>query len=97
MSLNIKPIGNRVVVELLKTQTTSASGIILATDSKTEQQKGKIVAIGSGYGETKDLMSEFKFGQTVVFGKYGGEEITDINSDIIYKVLEAKDILAVIE
>jgi chaperonin GroES len=97
MSLSIKPIGNRVVVELLKTATTSISGIIVATDSKTEQQKGRIVAVGKGYGETADLMDEFKFGQVVIFGKYGGEEILDPSADITYKILDANDVLAIVD
>ena len=93
--MNIKPIGNRVVVELLKQAQTTASGFIIATEEKTEQQKGKIVSVGAGFGEEKDLMSEFRVGQTVLFGKYGGEEIKE--GDITYKIINAKDILAVFE
>ena len=49
--MNIKPIGNRVVVELLKQANTTASGFIISTEDKKEQQKGTIVSIGAGFGE----------------------------------------------
>jgi chaperonin GroES len=95
--MNIKPIGNRVVVELLKQAQTTKSGFIISTEEKTEQQKGKVIAIGSGFGEEKDLMAEFTIGQTVLFGKYGGEEIKDETTDTTYKIINAKDILAILE
>lgn len=95
--MNIKPIGNRVVVELLKQAQTTASGFIISTDDKKEQQKGKISAIGSGYGEEKDMLKEFKAGQTVLFGKYSGEEIKDDSGEVSHKIINAKDILAILE
>lgn len=99
--MNIKPLGNRLVVKLIKQKNTSASGIILATEDKNEQSLGTIIALGSGAVienemQIKDL--NVKIGDTVLFGKYGGEEIKDeIDPDIIYKILNAKDILAIIE
>lgn len=94
--MNIKPIGNRVVVELLKQANTTASGFIISTEDKKEQQKGTIVSIGAGFGEEKDLMKEFSIGQIVLFGKYGGEEVKTDSGDTTHKILNAKDILATI-
>lgn len=99
--MNIKPLGNRVVVQLIKQKTTSASGIILTTEEKNEQAMGKIITMGKGADvdgeiELKDL--EVKVGDTVLFGRYAGEEVKDeSDSETVYKILSSKDILAVIE
>jgi chaperonin GroES len=99
--MNIKPLGNRVVVQLIKQKTTSASGIILTTEEKNEQAMGKIISMGKGADvdgeiELKDL--EVKVGDTVLFGRYAGEEVKDeSDSETVFKILSSKDILAVIE
>lgn len=99
--MTIKPLGNRVVVQLVKQKTTSASGIILSTEDKNEQSMGTIVTLGKGADidgeiELKDL--DLSVGDVVLFGKYSGEEVKDeADSDTIFKILNAKDILAVIE
>jgi chaperonin GroES len=95
--MKINPIGNRVVVELTKQPKTTNSGFILTTEDKTEQQKGTITAVGAGFGEEKDLMIEFKKGQTVIFGKYSGEEIKNDSGEVTHKVVNAKDIFATVE
>ncbi|MEI6729544.1 MAG: co-chaperone GroES [bacterium] len=99
--MNIKPLGNRVVVQLIKQKTTSASGIILTTEEKNEQAMGKIISMGKGADvdgeiELKDL--EVKVGDTVLFGRYAGEEVKDeSDAETVFKILSSKDILAVIE
>ena len=99
--MNIKPLGNRVVVQLIKQKTTSASGIILSTEEKNEQAMGKVISMGKGADvegeiQLKDL--EVKIGDTVLFGRYSGEEVKDeSDADTIFKILSSKDILAVIE
>jgi chaperonin GroES len=97
-TMNIKPLGNRLVVQLVKKQKTSASGIIIATEDKDEQTIGTVVAIGKGQGDDENISElDLKIGDTVMFGKYGGEEITDQhNPDIMYKIINGTDILAVI-
>ena len=99
--MTIKPLGNRLVVKLIKQKNTSASGIILTTEDKNEQTIGTIISLGNGAVienemQIKDL--NVKIGDTVLFGKYGGEEIKDeADPDTIFKILSAKDILAIIE
>jgi chaperonin GroES len=96
--MNIKPIGNRLVVELTKKKNISASGIILSSEEKIEQAIGKIVAIGGGQGTDENIKDlGLNVGDKVLFGKYAGEELTDENQDdITYKILKSTDILAVI-
>jgi chaperonin GroES len=94
--MNIQPIGNRVLVELAKQAKTTASGFIISTEDKTEQQKGIITAVGKGFGEEKDLMSEFQVGQNVLFGRYGGEEVKNDSGEVTHKIINAKDIFGII-
>ena len=95
--MNIQPIGNRILVELAKQAKTTASGFIISTEDKTESQKGTIISIGKGFGEEKDLMSEFSIGQSIIFGKYGGEEIKNDSGETTHKIVNAKDIYAVMK
>jgi chaperonin GroES len=95
--MQIKPIGNRVVVAITKQTQTTASGIIIATEPKNEQQKGTVVAIGEGYGEEKDLTQSIKVGQIVLFGRYGGDDYRDESQNKDYKIVSSKDIIAIIE
>lgn len=95
----IKPLGNRLVVKLTKKPTTSASGIILSSEEKTEQAIGEVISIGGGQGK-EDNITELglKVGDKVLFGKYAGEEVSDNSSDETqYKILKSTDILAVIQ
>jgi chaperonin GroES len=96
--MNIKPIGNRAVVKLLKTQTTK-SGFIIALDSKNEQQKGEIIAIGQGFESEEGNINKLGVcvGDVVLLSKYGGEIINDENDkEIEYKIVTSKDIIAII-
>lgn len=99
--MTIVPLGNRVVVKLIKQKNTSASGIILSTEDKNEQSIGQIIALGKGADvdgevELKDL--DLSVGDTVLFGKYAGEEVKDeSDSETVFKILNAKDILAIIQ
>jgi chaperonin GroES len=96
--MTIKPLGNRVVVKLMKQKTTSASGIILSSEEKNEQAVGEIMSIGAGFGEENVQNLGIKIGDSVMFGKYSGEEIKDdIDSDTVYKIVNGKDIMAVVE
>jgi chaperonin GroES len=99
--MTIKPIGNRVVVKLVKQRTTTASGIILSTKEENEQSIGVITATGSGAkidSEVNIKDTGLKVGDKVLFGKYSGEEIKDEQDpDTIYKIIKAGDIMAIIE
>jgi chaperonin GroES len=96
--MTIKPLGNRVVVRLAKQKNTTSSGIILAVEEKNEQALGEIISIGAGFGEENIQNMGLKIGDTVMFGKYSGEEVKDEqDSETIYKIVSGKDILAIIE
>ncbi len=95
---NIKPIGNRIVVQLTKKKNVSTSGIILTTEEKNEQAIGEVLAIGGGQGSDENVKDlGLKVGDKVLFGKYAGEEIQDdSDSETLYKILNGKDVLAII-
>ena len=97
--MNIKPLGNRLVVELVKQKTTTASGIILSAEAKNEQAVGKIIAIGSGQGTDDNIVNlGLQNNDIVLFGKYAGEEIKDTHdSEKVYKILKGSDVLAIIK
>ncbi len=97
--MKVKPIGDRILVQQLKQEETTASGIVLpASAEKEKKAQGKIVALGNG-DEIKKLA--LKIGDVVVFGKYSGDEIEIEGEE--YKVLSVSkekddsDILALIE
>ncbi len=101
--MQVKPLGNRILVKQLSTEEVTASGIVLpATADKEKKTQGTIVALGNGEAIAK---LGLKVGDTVVFGKYAGDEIEmdENNQKVEYKVLnvgsekDESDILAVIE
>lgn len=92
----LKPLGNRVVIDLTQKEETTKSGIILTESAKEKPQEGTVVAVGSGRvlenGTQLDL--EVKEGDRVVYSKFAGTEIKHEDTD--YLVLADTDILAVI-
>ncbi len=96
--MTIKPLGNRVVVRLIKQKNTTSSGIIISTEEKNEQAMGEVVSIGAGFGDENVQNLGLKVGDKVMFGKYSGEEIKDEQDpETIYKIVKGSDILAIIE
>ena len=91
MSLNIKPISDRVVIAPLAAETTTASGIIIPDTAKEKPQKGTVVAVGNG---KKDEPLTVKVGDTVLYGKYAGTELKLEGKD--YLMMREDDILAII-
>ena len=91
MALNIKPLADRVLVEPLPAETTTSSGIIIPDNAKEKPQKGKVVAVGSG---TKDEKMTVKSGDTVLYGKYAGNELKLQGQD--YLIMRESDILAIV-
>ncbi len=92
---NIKPIGNRVLIELIKISNTTESGFILSSEDKVEQQKGKVVSLGAGYGDEKEIISNIKIGDIVYFSQYGGEEIKNEQGEVIRKIIDIGNVFAV--
>lgn len=91
MALNIKPLADRVLIEPLAAETTTASGIIIPDTAKEKPQKGNVVAIGTG---TKDEPLTVKVGDTVLYGKYSGTELKFEGKD--YLIMRESDILAIV-
>ena len=90
--MKLKPLGNRVVVEPFTEEETTKSGIILPdTVDKEKKAEGKILAIGDGEKIQKLGLKE---GDTVLFGKYAGEEVKVADTE--YKILSDEDVLAVV-
>lgn len=93
----LKPLGDRVVIELVETEEKTASGIVLPDTAKEKPQEGKVVAVGTGRvldsGERVAL--EVNVGDRIIFSKYAGTEVKFDGKE--YLVLRESDILAVVE
>jgi len=92
----LKPLGDRVVIELVESEEKTASGIVLPDTAKEKPQEGKVVAVGTGRvldsGERVAL--EVKEGDRIIFSKYAGTEVKYEGTE--YLILRESDILAVI-
>lgn len=89
--VNIKPLADRVVVEPAPAEEKTAGGIIIPDTAKEKPQKGSVVAVGDG---KKDEPLTVKEGDTVLYGKYSGTDITIDGND--YLIMRESDILAII-
>ncbi|MFA5031096.1 MAG: co-chaperone GroES [Patescibacteria group bacterium] len=91
--MKLKPLGDRIVVKPVTQEEVTKSGIVLPdTVEKEKKEQGEIVSIGEG---EKIKKLNLKVGDTVIFGKYAGDEV-EID-DTEYKVLKDEDVLAIIE
>ena len=97
MAMNLKPLGDRVVIEPLEQEEVTASGIVLPETAKEKPQKGKILAIGPGARDEdgKRIAMDVKVGDTVLFAKYAGTEIKVEGKKLL--ILKESDILAIVE
>jgi len=94
--VNIKPLEDRIVVTVLETEQTTASGIVIPDTAKEKPQEGTVLAVGPGRFENgQRLPLDIKEGDTVIFSKYGGTEVK-FGADE-YLILSARDVLAVVE
>ena len=91
MSLNIKPIADRVVVEAAPAEEKTAGGIIIPDTAKEKPQKGKVVAVGTG---KKDEPMTVQVGDTVLYGKYAGTELSFEGQE--YLIMRESDIYAIL-
>ncbi len=91
MALNIKPLADRVVIEPLAAETQTASGLYIPDSAQEKQQKGKVVAVGAG---KKDHDMTVKTGDTVLYGKYAGTELSLDGKE--YIIMNEEDILAIV-
>lgn len=91
MSVSLKPLADRVLVEPAAAEEKTASGIIIPDTAKEKPQRGKVVAAGIG---KKDEPMTVKAGDTVLYGKYAGTEITVDGKE--YLIMRESDIFAII-
>ena len=97
MAVQIKPLEDRILVEVLDAETKTASGLVIPDTAKEKPQEGKVLAVGPGRfdedGE-KRIPMDIKAGDTVIFSKYGGTEVSYDGKD--YLLLSARDVLAIV-
>ncbi len=89
--MNIKPLGDRVVIKMLECEETTKSGIILTGAAKEKPQVAEVVAVGPG---TEEVKMEVKVGDKVLTSKYAGTEVKVDGQE--YTILEQKSILAIV-
>jgi chaperonin GroES len=95
--MNLKPLGDRLIVKPVEEEETTASGIVLPDTAKEKPQKGKVMAVGDGEikedGSRRPL--DVSEGDEVLYSKYGGTEITVEDDEVL--VLRESDVLAKVE
>ncbi|MGY4691182.1 co-chaperone GroES [Salibacterium sp. K-3] len=92
----LKPLGDRIVIEQIEQEETTKSGIVLPDSAQEKPQEGKVVAVGSGRvaDNGERIAPEVSEGNTVIFSKFAGTEVTYEGND--YLILRESDVLAVI-
>ena len=94
--MKLKPLGDRLIVQAVEEEETTASGIVLPDTAKEKPQKGKVLAVGDGAIEDgKRRPLEVKEGDEVLYSKYGGTDIIVEGEDLL--VLRESDVLAKVE
>ena len=97
MSVSIKPLEDRILVQPLDAEQTTASGLVIPDTAKEKPQEGKVLAVGPGRfddeGE-KRIPLDVAVGDVVVFSKYGGTELKYDGEE--YLLLSARDVLAIV-
>ena len=93
--MNLKPLGDRLIVQAIEEDETTASGIVLPDTAKEKPQKGKVLAVGDGKWDEdgdKRIPLDVAAGDTVLYSKYGGTEVEVEGEDLL--VLRESDVLA---
>ncbi len=96
--MKLKPLGDRVIVQALEEDETTASGIVLPDTAKEKPQRGKVVAVGEGKWDEdgeKRIPLDVAEGDEVLYSKYGGTEIKVDGEDLL--VLRESDVLAKVD
>ncbi|MFC0581922.1 co-chaperone GroES [Micrococcoides hystricis] len=97
MSISIKPLEDRIVVQPQEAEQTTASGLVIPDTAKEKPQEGVVVAVGPGrFDESGNRVPmDVKEGDVVIYSKYGGTEVSVRGND--YLVLSTRDVLAIVE
>ncbi|MBV7292668.1 co-chaperone GroES [Corynebacterium sp. CCM 8835] len=95
-NVNIKPLEDKILVQINEAETTTASGLVIPDSAKEKPQEATVVAVGPGRFDEKGdrIPLDINEGDTVIFSKYGGTEIKYAGEE--YLILSARDILAVV-
>ena len=96
MSVSIKPLEDRVLVQQVEAETVTASGIVLPDTAKEKPQEGRVLAVGPGRIDDKGnrVPIDVAEGDVVIYSKYGGTEVKYGGEE--YLILSSRDILAVV-
>jgi len=96
MSISIKPLEDRIVVQAAEAEQTTASGLVIPDTAKEKPQEGKVVAVGPGRIDDSGnrVPVDVAEGDVVIYSKYGGTEVSYAGED--YLILSARDVLAVV-
>ncbi len=96
-TFNLRPLGDKVIIEVLGAQDKTKGGIILPDTAKEKPQEAKVIAVGSGklLPNGKVVPPEVKTGDTILFGKYSGNEVKVNGKELL--IITQDDILAVIK
>ena len=96
--MSIQPLEDRIVVRPAEAEEKTASGLVIPDTAKEKPQQGEVLAAGPGRRseQTGELIPlDVKVGDTVVYSKYGGTEITEGGEDLL--ILTARDVLAIVQ
>ena len=90
MSVSIKPLEDRIVIQQVEAEQTTASGLVIPDTAKEKPQEGEVIAVGPGrFNEDGDerIPMDISVGDKVIYSKYGGDE---------FLILSARDVLAIV-
>ena len=92
--MNLQPLEDRIVVRVSEAEETTISGLVIPDSAKEKPQQGEVLAVGPGrFGDDNERVPmEVAVGDTVVFSKYGGTEISVDGEDLL--ILSSRDVLA---
>lgn len=93
--MNLRPLGDRVVIKKVEVEEKTKSGIVLPTSAKEEPQMAEVVAVGSEILNDEKKKEQIKVGDKVIFSKYAGTEVKIDGEEL--NILKLSDILAVVE
>lgn len=95
--MNIKPLGDKIVVKRLELEKKLKSGLIIPDAAKEKPQEGKVVAVGKGKMNNKGniISMEIKVGDRILFGKYSGSEVKIDGEE--YLIMDQDDVIGIIE
>ena len=96
--MSLQPLEDRIIVKPGEAEETTISGLVIPDTAKEKPQQGEVLAVGPGRrsDQTGEIIPlDVKVGDTVVYSKYGGTEITDAGQDVL--ILNGRDVLAIVK